>query len=196
MYVCKSMQDIIKTTKPKSLLSFQGPRPTYDISYWGWCIYFYCVYILYKWNVQFLCEGDPWSSKRIAGPCLLGTAIILTSHCKLKNLSSQSCFCSADTIKKSEKTGWPQVILPKWQIFFLLTATASNQLSFCLSALMDRAPSWMGLSKAPAQQSKPVRRPSCRNALPLDSFPHRLSCAVRPCMVQQRLPLEQFTPHP
>lgn len=76
--------------------------------------------------MQFFCEGDPRSSKPTAGPCVSGTVIIFTNHYKLKNLSSQTCLCSADAIKKSDKTGWPQVILLKQQLFFLIAATASN----------------------------------------------------------------------
>lgn len=84
-------------------------------------------------------------------------------------LSSQSCFCSADTIKKSEKTGWPQVLLPKQQICLQTTANCQQpQPNFCPSALMDRASSWTGLSKAPAHQ---FVGPSCRHVLLLVPVP-------------------------
>lgn len=69
---------------------------------------------------------DPWSSKCIAEPYLPGTGIIPPSHYKLQILSSQSCFCSADTLKISEKPDCPQIIIPKQDIIFLMTATASN----------------------------------------------------------------------
>lgn len=80
---------------------------------------------------------DPWSSKCIAEPYLPGTGITPPSHYKLQILSSQSCFCSADALKISENPGCPQIILPKQDIIFLMTATASNHspASVCLSIL-------------------------------------------------------------
>lgn len=138
---------------------------------------------------------DPWSSKCIAEPYLPGAGIIPPSPYKLQTLSSQSRFCSADTLKISEKPGCPQIILTKQDIIFLMTATANNHspASVCLSVHPDLL--W---HRALLSPGTPQHKPGCRTipswSCPPCTFHHCISSAAGSQGARQGLPSEQPAP--